>query len=73
MRSSGYLEVRKSNWSAFTDVITMSLSTQTSTVATFNIGQGRINLSPILQHQHDFHVLNHPRDARRQLHGPARE
>ena len=43
----GYFEVRKSNWSAFTDVITMSLSNQTSSVTTFNVGQGGIiNVSP---------------------------
>jgi len=42
----GYFEVRKSNWSVFADLITMSLSSQTSEVTTFDIGQGRVNLDP---------------------------
>jgi len=42
----GYLEARKDNWSLFTDVVTLNLSNQKSTVAAFNVGQGRINLDP---------------------------
>jgi hypothetical protein len=36
----GYLEARKENWSAFTDVITMSLGNQTSSIDTVDFGQG---------------------------------
>jgi hypothetical protein len=42
----GYLEARKGNWSVFTDVITMDLSSQNSDVTTFNVGNGPVHLDP---------------------------
>jgi len=42
----GYFEARKANWSVFTDVIYMSLSSQNTSVTTVNVGLGPININP---------------------------
>ena len=42
----GYFEARKANWSIFTDLIYLSLSTQDSSVTTVNVGLGPIHIDP---------------------------